>query len=338
MPIPDLPLDVLDLVCDFLDQHDLVSAAASAPVLYPFAQHHLYRRIALANPKDAVRCLKTLQRSPHLARHVRSLSLRVDPCTPVLKSFVDLLASGLAVMVNLLTLDVVVPHNTSRAFFAPEIYGSLYTRLTHFSCNLPLDDAICSFLQRVPAVKELQLGEYEATLPASITLQSVPVLPATALPRLAFFMGPSDAAKVLVPGRPLESVHLYPGDLSDEVLDALSRASSPITVLGAFTHSLSPSTLQCLADSLPHLHFLRIMTMYHASNPPDEAFYAQVVQILSALPDLVGAELAGFRWFSWKDTTSTQGNTKPTSLTTPPTPTIMQDELFDEDAIAIGLY
>ncbi|KAL5488122.1 hypothetical protein ACEPAI_6230 [Sanghuangporus weigelae] len=338
MPLPDLPLDVLDLVCDFVDQHELVTVAASAPVLYPFAQHHLYRRIALANPKDAVRCLKTLQRSPHLARHVRSLSLRLDPCTPVLGSFVDLLASGLAVMVNLVTLDVVVPHNASRAFFAPEIYGSLYMRLTHFSCNLPLDDAICSFLQRVPAVKELQLGEYEATLPASMTLQSVPMLPATALPRLAFFMGPSDAATVLVPGRPLESVHLYPGDLSDEVLDALSRASSPITVLGALTHSLSPSTLQCLADSLPHLHFLRIMTMYHASNPPDESFYAQVVQILSALPDLVGAELAGFRWFSWKDTASAQGHTKPTCLTTPPTPTVIQDELFDEDAIAIGLY
>lgn len=270
MALPDLPLDVLDLVCNFIRQHELVAVAASAPVLYPFAQRHLYRRIALANPKDAVRCLKTLQSNPELARHVRSFSLRVDPCEPLLRPFVELLASGLAAMVNLVTLDVVLPHNTSPAFFAPEIYGSLYTRLSHFSCNLPLDDAICSFLQRVPAVKELQLGEYEPTLSESAQSSPVPTLPASALPNLAFFMGPSDAAAVLVPGRPLESVHLYPGDLSDEVLDALSRASSPITVLGALTHSLSPSTLQCLAESLPHLHFLRIMTMYHASNPPDE--------------------------------------------------------------------
>ena len=188
-------------------------------------------------------------------------------CPPAFRRF---LGTGLASMVNLVSLDVVVPHTASCAFYAPELLGSIYPRLVHFSCNLPLDGPVSSFLQRVPAVKELQLGEYAAILSAPFNSPPMTMLPASALPNLACYMGPSDAATVLVPGRPLESVHLYPGELSEQVLDALSRASSPITVLGAFTHSLSPSTLQCLAESLPHLHFLRIMTMYHASNPPDE--------------------------------------------------------------------
>lgn len=260
MPVKDLPLDVIDALCHFVEHDDLAAVAASSSIFYPFAQRNLYRRVALFNPTDAVRCLKTLHRRPDLARHVRVLSLRVDPNTPVLRPFVDLLAAAIARMVNLVSLDVVLPQSASRAFWGAEAHGSLYTRLTHFSCNLPLDDAVCSFLQRVPAAKELQLGECTAIESASAKTPSVPMLPTSALPKLAFFMGSSDAAAILVPGRPLESVHLYSGELSEDVLDALSRASSPITVFGALTHSLSPSILHCLAESLPHLHHLRIMT------------------------------------------------------------------------------
>lgn len=270
MAIKDLPLDVIDALCQFVEHSDLAAVAASSSIFYPFAQRILYRRVALFNSTDTVRCLKTLQRRPDLARHVRVLSLRVDPTTPVLRPFVDLLAAAIARMVNLVSLDVVLPQSASRAFLGAEAHGSLYTRLTHFSCNLPLDAAVCSFLQRVPAAKELQLGECTAIESASAKTPLVPMLPASALPKLSFFMGPSDAAAILIPGRPLESVHLYSGELSEDVLDALSRASSPITVFGALTHSLSPSILHCLAESLPHLHHLRIMTMYHASFQPDE--------------------------------------------------------------------
>lgn len=42
-----------------------------------------------------------------------------------------------------------------------------------------------------------------------------------------------------------------------------------------------------------------------------QAFYGQVVQILSSLPELVSAELAGFRWACPKETTATCGRGKP---------------------------
>ena len=270
MPVTDLPFDVLDLLCQFVHTPDLPALAASTSLFYPSAQSSLFRRISLYNPSQALRFLSSLERRPDLAHHVRSLSMRLDPNARLLSPFVRLLGKGLANMPNLAYLDVVVPQAASRAFFDAEAHGTSYTRLLHFSCNLPLNHAICSFLQRAPALRELQLGEYAATSPQSTAPPSIPSLPSSALPNLAFYMGPSDAVPVLIPCRPLESVHLYPGDLSEEVLDALSRASSPITVFGAFTHSLSPAILRRLAESLPHLHLLRIMTMYHASNPPDD--------------------------------------------------------------------
>ncbi|KAI5120916.1 hypothetical protein M0805_002896 [Coniferiporia weirii] len=301
MALNNLPLDILDSLCQFVHKRDLLALARSSAVFYPSAQRYLYRHLALFNYTDAVRCLETLRRRRDLARHVRVLSLRLDPNAPVLRSFVELLATVLPDVHNLVSLDIVIPPSASTAFVAPEARGTVYPRLTHFSCNLPLDGAVCSFLQCLPAARELQLGECTGIVSASSTSSSLPVLPASALPNLALFMGPSDAAAVLVPGRPLESVHLYSGELSEDVLVALARSSSAITIFGAFTHSLSPSVLHCLAASLPHLHHLRIMTMYHASNQPDDLFYGQVVQILSTLPALVSAELAGFRWVSWKD-------------------------------------
>ena len=41
-----------------------------------------------------------------------------------------------------------------------------------------------------------------------------------------------------------------------------------------------------------------------------QAFYGQVVQILSSLPELVSAELAGFRWACPKESTAAYGQGK----------------------------
>ncbi|THH11540.1 hypothetical protein EW145_g593 [Phellinidium pouzarii] len=335
MALDNLPLDILDALCQFVHNNDLLALSRSSSAFCPPAQRYIYRRLALFNFTDAVRCLRTLRKRRHLARHVRVLTLRLDPNALVLRSFVDLLAAVLSEMPNLTSLDIVIPPSASRAFFAAEMRGTVYKRLSHFSCNLPLDDVMSSFLQRLPAATELQLGERAASLSSS---PSLPILPSSALPNLALFMGPSDAAAVLVPGRPLESVHLYSGELSEDVLVALARSSSAITVFGAFTHSLSPSVLHCLAENLPHLHHLRIMTMYHASNQPDDLFYGQVVQILSTLPALVSAELAGFRWVSWKDTTGSRSEGRPKSKPARTHAAARTEPLDASRSINIGLY
>ena len=192
-------------------------------------------------------------------------------------------------MSNLASLDLVLPPNASRVLAAlrhsqPDQAQVCYRRLSRLSCNFALDNSLLTFLERTPALRELQLGDASASASGSNTPSSHPVsqsaasfpsppLPASALPNLALFMGSCADASLIVPGRPLESVHLYSGDLSEDVLDALARSSTPITIFGSLTNSLSPSILHALASSLPHLQHLRIMTMYHSSNHPGDVSY-----------------------------------------------------------------
>lgn len=269
MALDSLPLDILDALCHFVPTDDLLHLQLANSAFYPFAQRYIYRELDLQSLPDAVRCLKTLHSRRQISRYVRVFSLRLGPSVQLLRPFMKMLAAVLSEMSNLTSLDLVLPPSASIALAEARSRGTTYTRLTQFSCNFPFDDGVCTFLQGTPSLKELQLGEGPGGVLASTPMPQ-PALPECALPNLALYMGPSEAVTVLVPGRPLESVHLYSGDLSEEVLFALARSATPITIFGAFTHSLSPSILVCLASSLPHVHHLRIMTMYHSSNQPDD--------------------------------------------------------------------
>lgn len=270
MSFNELPLDILDSLCQFIPTPDLLTLSLSNSVFYPFAQRYIYREVSLCGQANAVRCLKTMQAKKELGRFVRRLTLRLEPNALVLRSFAVMLAEVLSGMFNLNSLDIVLPPSASFVLAPTDAQGTIYPRLEFFSCNFPLDASVCSFLARTPSLRELQLGQGPSGVLASTQSPLPATLPASALPRLALFMGPSEAASVLVPGRPLESVHLFSGDLTEDVLFALARSAAPITIFGAFTHSLSPSVLLCLAANLPHLHCLRIMTMYHSSYQPDD--------------------------------------------------------------------
>ncbi len=279
-----LPLDVLDVLCAFVPTVDLLAVAASCSLLHPLALRRIYRVIELSTPKQAVHCLRTLAKHPHLARYVRVFSLRLDCQRAVderYASFKPLLRDALSRMDGLVELDLVIAPSDGGVIFKDlDPIEPSYPRLSRFSTNLSLDAAMCLFLERTPALKELQLGE---EIP-SLLHKSPLLLSPSALPNLSLFMGSMASVVTVAPGRPLESVHLYSPtpsassspseeeELSPEVLSALAQSTGPITVFGALTRSLSLETIRGLAESLPHLHHLRIMTMYHAqtAHHPDE--------------------------------------------------------------------
>lgn len=269
MALDSLPLDILDTLCQFIPTHDLLSLSLSHSVFYPSAQRYIYRHIALHSESDAQRCLSSINDKRDLARYVRAFALRLDINITLQQPFANLLAVALAEMTNLITLEVVLPPSASSVLAQAVTSDPYYARLARFSCNFPLQDAVGAFLTRTPSLKELQLGEASGD-DLSSRASSQLVISTSAAPELAYFMGSSEDAALLVPNRPLGAVHLYSGELTEEVLFALARSATPITVFGALTHSLSPSILLCLASSLPHLHHLRIMTMYHSSNQPDD--------------------------------------------------------------------
>ena len=97
----------------------------------------------------------------------------------------------------------------------------------------------------------------------------VPSLPATTVPRLAQFIGSARAARVIVPGRPLQSIHLNEGDLGEEDLASLAQANADVLVLGATASTPPVPLLESIARHLPHLAYLRIMTTYHFTQAPE---------------------------------------------------------------------
>lgn len=319
MALSSLPLDVADSICHFLDTPDLLSLSLTNTLFCPFAQRLIFRHVAIHSPAQAVRCLTTLSKERDLALFVRSFSLRLDSSQPVFRPFIHMLAVALSHMSNVTSLDLVLHHSMSTVLAGVDTGDVAYPRLVRFACNFSLDANVSAFLQRAPQLSELQLSDGGA--PSAMC----PIHP-TAIPHLTVFIGSCEAAYALVPGRPLESVHIHSGDLSDEILSALSQSTASISIFGALTRSLSPSLLISLASNLPHLRHLRIMTMYHSSHRHHDQvsdatelslnnswlsiflgrqiFYAQVAQILGTLPELLTAELAGIHWASWKKQTT----------------------------------
>lgn len=278
-----LPLDVVDAVCAFVPTVDLLNVATASSLLHPLALRRIYRFVELTTPEQAVHCLRSLDKHPQLARYVRVFSLRLDSRKAVdecYASFRPLLRDVLSRMDGLVELELVVaPADGTLVFKGLDPLSPSYPRLSRFSTNLSLDSAMCSFLERTPALRDLQLGEQSPSI-----VHPVKPLSTSALPNLSIFMGSMASVVAIAPGRPLESVHLYSAtpssssspseeeELSPEVLSALAQSSGPITVFGALTRSLSLETVRGLTESLPHLHHLRIMTMYHAqtAHHPDE--------------------------------------------------------------------
>jgi len=170
-----------------------------------------------------------------------------------------------------------------------------YPRLHSFTSSFPFDAHVTRFLERTPALERLELD----TAPVSGTAV-LPQLSHAAIPRLVHFMGSCQAVKVIVPGRPLESIHIHDGDLSEDEVACLAQSTGHIAVLGVITSALLVPFLKSLARHLPYLAYLRLMAPFHVSFKPsdDQTFYEQVATTLTSMPQLLDFELSGMHWGS----------------------------------------
>ena len=83
-------------------------------------------------------------------------------------------------------------------------------------------------------------------------------------------MGSYQAIKVIVPRRPLESIHIHDGDLSEDEVACLAQSTGHIAVLGAITSALLVPFLKSVARHLPYLAYLRLMALFHVSLKPSD--------------------------------------------------------------------
>ena len=257
MSLQILPAELIDHIAHYLYAIDLVALSTVNLYLYPVAQRWLYRQITINYSSDNLLVVSTLAQKPHLARYVGTFSIRLGS---VLSPFDCLLRTALSNMSQLTSLDIFLDHATSWVIHTRD--DSTYHRLEHFASSFHIDHHLVHFLQKTNALLDLEVD----SLPPTTV---IPSLGLNALPKLSQFTGSSRAAQYVVPGRPVESIHLNSGDLTEDVLESLAKSTAHVLLLVAATSSHSVGLIGTLTQSINHLVHLKIATTINFSELPD---------------------------------------------------------------------
>lgn len=258
MSFATLPIELVDQISLCLPSEDQVSFAATAKRYNSIVNRVLYRHITLDPLYDNLDCLHSLADNPTIALHVRSFTIRLAHSSGLLSA----LQAAISNMTELTSLDIYVEQLTdSWIMQTPDT--SVYNRLDRFTCSFNLDQSLAHFLNKTPALRKLHIH----SLPTSPS-EFVSSLRPDALPLLFQFHGSSHAAQFIVPGRPVEDIHLASGDLTEEVARSLAYSTGPVRELSAVTSSHSVSLIGTLTRCMERLVHLRIVTC-NFSDAPD---------------------------------------------------------------------
>ncbi|KAG6890942.1 hypothetical protein C0995_000899 [Termitomyces sp. Mi166 len=291
MPFAQLPVELLDAICQRGQPADLAVLSRTCSSIHPVAQRRLYRHISISTASHNLQAVVTLAKRPELAQNVRTFSLRADSAT-IFKPFLQLVRIALSRMTELVSLDLFV--DPSASWILSEAH-CVYPRLLRFASSFSFDGHVAEFLSKTEALLELEV-DGASTSPNDVP---VPVLPARSIPHLSQFVGSSHVARAIVPGRPVESIHLPSGALTEEDVIMLAHSTSHVVILGATTNSPPLPILESLAQHMSTLVYLRLMTtcdFFEAPRPNTQSFYEHIAKALSSLTDLKGFELGGLHW------------------------------------------
>lgn len=262
MPLQYLPAELLDNICHHALLPDLVALSRTSSLFYTVTQRLLYRHISIDSTSTSLAVVLSLAKKPHVARHVRTFAIRLDPYTTVLRSYYRRLREALSNMSELTSLDISVDPTASWVLRMRS--NVKFPRLQHFASSFPLDSDVAHFLCRAEAIRQLEVDSFPTSDPIAPSN-----VPATAIPHLSRFIGSSQAAQAVIPGRPVEEIHLNSGDMTEDVVRGLAKSTASVLLLGASTSSLPLSLLGTLAEFMPQLKYLRMMTTYNFLDAPD---------------------------------------------------------------------
>lgn len=264
MSFSSLPVELIDNILQNVHSSDLVALSLTCTALSPVASRLLYRDISVSAWSNNTKVVATLAKRPDLAIFVRSFSITTAMQPPAFPAFDQLLATALSGMTELTTLNLNLADSSTSWILEKAAQNESYHRLHQFTASFPLDQNVANFLEKTPNLIELEVDSIPCVEPTS----PVPTLLPTTIPHLAQFVGSVRAAKTIVPGRPLESIHLNEGDLVEEDVADFSRATGRVTVFSATASNPPVPLLESIAHSLPHLAYLRIMTTYQFTQAP----------------------------------------------------------------------
>lgn len=294
MSIHSLPVELLDTVAQYLPSSSLAALAQTCSTLCPVAQRVLYCTVSASVWSQNLCVVDTLAKKPHVARFVRSFYIAIDSLAPVLLAFYRKLTKAILNMSELTSLSLLV--DSSVSWVLKEASSRIhFPHLFHFTCSFPFDENVARFLDRTPSLLELEVD----SIPTLFTPDSPPpYLAPTSIPQLEQFIGSTRTAELIIPGRPLRSIHLNGGGLSEDDIPLLARSTAPVVILGTVTNSPPVPFLETLHRHVPHLIYLRVMSTKDIFKAPTAEFYEQVANVLTSFAELSAFELSGMHWGS----------------------------------------
>jgi len=199
-------------------------------------------------------------------------------------------------MSELTSLNLLVDSTVSWVLKEPSSHID-FPNLLQFTCSFPFDENVARFLDRTPSLLELEVDSMPITFACN---SPTPYLSPTSIPHLEQFIGSSKTAELIVPGRPVRSVHLNGAGLSEDDIPLLARSTVPVVVLGTVTKAPPVPFLEMLHKHVPNLAYLRVMSTQGLFRAPTAEFYEQVANVLTSFTELNAFELSGMHWGSQK--------------------------------------
>jgi hypothetical protein len=237
-----LPIEVLQMILDYVDQADLATVCRVNKICCACAQDILYRSISIRS-KHALKVIQTLSRSTRLSRRVRSFSAtyiyKANPRKAIIKA--------LQKMSSLRSLTLQIPSDLHYS-----ILDIVYTfKLDSFTFESRTGElySLLKFLHSQPSLTRLDLMTYG--------FDNIKVEP-TCLPNLTWVSAPFPWLQSLIPNRPVSEVSIVARDVEHEDLNFFALSAAPIQKLTVSIGSLYTKPVKYLTSNFPSLVHLCI--------------------------------------------------------------------------------
>jgi F-box domain len=241
--MPSIPVDVLQMILEHVNEADLVTLCQVNRICCSCAQDVLYRNITAHDP----RVIQILARSTDLAKRVR---LFESYCSHPPRE----LSMALKNMSSLRHLDLV------RVYDATVLNGCTF-QLYSFDCPFYYSEPLRKFLTSQPSLTYVNfLSGLDVSIPFEKTL----------LPNLTRVKAGHEWLPKLIPGRPVRSILMYTPVFPYEPVDAdldssfFALSTGPLQKLSITFFFLYPKPASLLISTFPFLMHL-ILTDYGRS-------------------------------------------------------------------------
>jgi hypothetical protein len=245
-----LSVEVLQMILENVDTISLATVCQVNKLFCVCAQDVLYRKIIVL-PISSLKVIRTLARSTHLSRRVRSFSTTHIYKVSQRKKLVNALQN----MSSLRNLTLQTMHDPYISIL------DVYTfKLDSFSFMLDPDGdefpvhpdgfkPLIKFLNSQPSLKRLELWTYEVD---NIKVE------ATCLPNLTSVLAPFPWLRYLIPNRPVSEVNIIEQSVEHEDLNIFTLSAAPIQKLTMGDGCLYPKPAKHIASVFPSLAYLHM--------------------------------------------------------------------------------